>query len=89
MWIMTIDGSREFYMSYDLLVGCDVVRSVVREAMIKRHPTFEMDIGDIFNTFKVRVPSININILAIVVVAMKKQQCIAHSLPLFICLFLI
>jgi kynurenine 3-monooxygenase len=49
------DGSNEFYMPYDLLVGCDGVRSVVREAMIKRHPTFEVDIGDIFQSFKVRL----------------------------------
>ena len=47
------DGSHEFYMPYDLLVGCDGVRSVVREAMIKRHPTFETDVGDIFQAFKV------------------------------------
>jgi hypothetical protein len=42
----------EFYLPYDLLVGCDGVRSVVREAMVKRHSTFEMDVGDIFQTFK-------------------------------------
>ena len=42
----------EFYVPYDLLVGCDGVRSVVREAMVKRHSDFEMDVGDIFQTFK-------------------------------------
>jgi kynurenine 3-monooxygenase len=42
----------EYYMDYDLLVGCDGVRSVVREALVKRHSTFEMDVGDIFQTFK-------------------------------------
>jgi kynurenine 3-monooxygenase len=47
------DGSNEFYLPYDLLVGCDGVRSVVREAMIKRHATFETDVGDIFQSFKV------------------------------------
>jgi hypothetical protein len=28
------------------------VRSVVREALVKRHSDFEMDIGDIFQAFK-------------------------------------
>lgn len=42
----------ESYMSYDLLVGCDGARSVVREAMVKRHSTFEVEVGDIFQTFK-------------------------------------
>lgn len=46
------DNDREFYLPYDLLVGCDGVRSVVREAMVKRHSTFEMDVGDIFQSFK-------------------------------------
>jgi hypothetical protein len=46
------DNGKEFYLPYDLLVGCDGVRSVVREAMVKRHSTFEMDVGDIFQTFK-------------------------------------
>jgi 2-polyprenyl-6-methoxyphenol hydroxylase-like FAD-dependent oxidoreductase len=46
-------GEDDFYIPYDLLVGCDGVRSCVREAFIKRHSTFEMDIGDIFSQFKV------------------------------------
>ena len=46
------DNGKEFYLPYDLLVGCDGVRSVVREAMVKRHSTFEMDVGDIFQAFK-------------------------------------
>jgi kynurenine 3-monooxygenase len=49
---LTSNGQQEFYLPYDLLVGCDGVRSVVREALVKRHPTFEMDVGDIFQTFK-------------------------------------
>lgn len=44
--------SGEGYLNYDLLVGCDGARSVVREALVKRHSTFEMDVGDIFQTFK-------------------------------------
>ncbi|CAB9518723.1 Kynurenine 3-monooxygenase [Seminavis robusta] len=55
---------QEFYMPYDLLVGCDGVRSVVREALVKRHSTFEMDVGDIFQTFKAvhveRPPSVDL-----------------------------
>lgn len=46
------ENDMEFYLPYDLLVGCDGVRSVVREAMVKRHSTFEMDVGDIFQLFK-------------------------------------
>lgn len=46
------NSGEEEYLEYDLLVGCDGARSVVREALIKRDPTFAMDIGDIFQTFK-------------------------------------
>jgi len=46
------NDEEERYMDYDLLVGCDGARSVVREALIKRHSTFEMDVGDIFQCFK-------------------------------------
>jgi kynurenine 3-monooxygenase len=46
------NDEKEFYLPYDLLVGSDGVRSVVREAMVKRHSTFEMDVGDIFQSFK-------------------------------------
>jgi len=42
----------EEYVPYDLLVGCDGVRSVVREALVKRHSTFELDVKDIFYEFK-------------------------------------
>lgn len=44
--------SEEEYISYDLLVGADGVRSTVREAMVKKHFDFEMSIGDIFQCFK-------------------------------------
>jgi kynurenine 3-monooxygenase len=43
---------KEDYMKYDLLVGCDGVRSTVREALVKRHSDFELDVGDIFQNFK-------------------------------------
>ena len=43
---------KEQYLSYDLLVGADGIRSTVREALVKRHFDFEMDVGDIFQKFK-------------------------------------
>jgi kynurenine 3-monooxygenase len=43
---------KDEYLNYDLLVGADGLRSVVREALVKHHIDFEMDIGDIFQTFK-------------------------------------
>jgi kynurenine 3-monooxygenase len=46
-------GTDDFYIPYDLLVGCDGIRSCVRESLVKRHNNFEMDVGDIFNEFKV------------------------------------
>ena len=42
----------EEYVSYDLLVGCDGVRSTVREALVKRHSDFQFEYTDIFNEFK-------------------------------------
>jgi len=42
----------ERYIPYDLLIGCDGVRSTVREALIKRHSNFSCDITDIFQEFK-------------------------------------
>lgn len=49
--VRTADGGEE-YLEYDLLLGCDGVRSTVREALIKRHSDFECDVGDIFQQFK-------------------------------------
>jgi len=42
----------EEYVPYDLLIGCDGVRSTVREALIKRHSNFACEVKDIFNDFK-------------------------------------
>ena len=42
----------EEYLPYDLLVGADGIRSTVREALVKRHWDFELQVGDIFQTFK-------------------------------------
>lgn len=42
----------EEYVPYDLLVGADGVRSVVREALVKRHVDMELQVSDIFQTFK-------------------------------------
>jgi kynurenine 3-monooxygenase len=50
--VRNLNTREESYMPYDLLVGCDGARSVVREALVKRHSNFEMDVGDIFQTFK-------------------------------------
>ena len=47
----------EEYEEYDLLVGCDGIRSVVREALTQRHRDFEVSVSDIFSEFKaVHVP---------------------------------
>jgi len=46
------DDSEECYLDYDLLIGADGARSVVREAFVKSAYDFEMDIGDIFNQFR-------------------------------------
>ena len=42
----------ETYVPYDLLIGCDGVRSTVREALIKKHSNFACEIKDIFQEFK-------------------------------------
>mmetsp|Transcript_12118 Transcript_12118/g.22684 ORF Transcript_12118/g.22684 Transcript_12118/m.22684 type:complete len:507 (+) Transcript_12118:143-1663(+) len=42
----------ERYVPYDLLIGCDGVRSTVREALIRRHSNFSCTITDIFQEFK-------------------------------------
>mmetsp|Transcript_19868 Transcript_19868/g.41676 ORF Transcript_19868/g.41676 Transcript_19868/m.41676 type:complete len:499 (-) Transcript_19868:337-1833(-) len=46
------ETKQEEYLPYDLLVGADGIRSTVREAMVKRHFDFELEVTDIFNTFK-------------------------------------
>ena len=40
----------EEYLPYDLLVGADGIRSTVREALVKRHFDFELNVSDIFQT---------------------------------------
>ena len=42
----------ESYLDYDLLIGADGVRSVVREALVKNHVDFDLDIRDTFSKFK-------------------------------------
>ena len=46
------DNDKEEYITYDLLVGADGSRSVVREALVKENYDFEMDFGDIFQNFR-------------------------------------
>jgi len=52
--ILTRDSNtgNEEYINYDLLVGADGARSTVRQALVKNHYDFEMDVGDIFQEFK-------------------------------------
>ena len=49
--VRDVESKAEHYMPYDLL-GCDGVRSTVREALIKRHPDFSFESTDIFSDFK-------------------------------------
>jgi kynurenine 3-monooxygenase len=46
------ETNQEEYLPYDLLVGCDGIRSTVRESILKRNFDFELEVTDIFNTFK-------------------------------------
>jgi len=46
------DDGEKCYLDYDLLIGADGARSVVREALVKSVYDFEMDVGDIFNRFR-------------------------------------
>ena len=50
--VRNVESSVECYISYDLLIGCDGVRSTVREALVKRHSNFSCDSTDIFQEFK-------------------------------------
>ena len=50
--VRDVNTKNEEYLSYDLLIGCDGVRSVVREALVKRHSDFYLEYTDIFSDFK-------------------------------------
>lgn len=50
--VRNVQTKKEEYIPYDLLIGCDGVRSVVREALIKRHSDFTCKVSDIFQEFK-------------------------------------
>lgn len=52
VYIRDTPSQEECYIPYDLLLGCDGVRSTVREALIKRHSNFTCNITDIFQEFK-------------------------------------
>jgi kynurenine 3-monooxygenase len=45
-------NTKDFYLDYDILLGCDGVRSVVRGAFVLSHRDFECKIADIFVNFK-------------------------------------
>lgn len=50
-------GGSERYIEYDLLLGCDGVRSAVRAALVTCHRDFECSVTDTFNFFKsVHIP---------------------------------
>lgn len=46
------ETTKEEYLDYDLLVGADGARSVVRDAFVRDVYDFEADFGDIFNAFR-------------------------------------
>mmetsp|Transcript_20649 Transcript_20649/g.55749 ORF Transcript_20649/g.55749 Transcript_20649/m.55749 type:complete len:501 (+) Transcript_20649:111-1613(+) len=47
----------ERYVHYDYILGCDGVRSAVRAAFAQHERTFEMELSDIFTSFKaIHVP---------------------------------
>mmetsp|Transcript_24960 Transcript_24960/g.54731 ORF Transcript_24960/g.54731 Transcript_24960/m.54731 type:complete len:524 (-) Transcript_24960:63-1634(-) len=50
--VRDVETKDERYLDYDLLVGCDGVRSTVREAIVKRHSDFSLHYTDIFQEFK-------------------------------------
>lgn len=50
--VRDVETKEEKYIDYDLLCGCDGVRSTVREAMVKRHSEFSLEYTDIFQEFK-------------------------------------
>ena len=45
-------SEEEEYLGYDLLIGADGIRSVVRNAILLNHRDFECRVDDIFNNFK-------------------------------------
>jgi kynurenine 3-monooxygenase len=46
------ESKKETYIDYDILLGCDGIRSVVRGAMVLAHRDFECKVSDIFTKFK-------------------------------------
>lgn len=50
--VRDIKTKEDEYLEYDLLVGCDGVRSTVREAIVKCHSDFQFEYTDIFQEFK-------------------------------------
>merc|ERR1719330_1091560 len=52
IYVRNISTGNEFTLPYDLLIGSDGVRSIVRGAFVQAHRTFEVSISEIFNDFK-------------------------------------
>jgi kynurenine 3-monooxygenase len=50
--VRNIQTNKEEYVDYDVVLGCDGIRSVVRGAMVINHRDFECKVSDIFARFK-------------------------------------
>lgn len=50
--VRNVNTNKEEYVDYDILLGCDGIRSVVRNAMVVSHRDFECKVSDIFARFK-------------------------------------
>ena len=76
-------GGAEKYIGYDLLLGCDGVRSAVRAAFVGNHRDFEFSLSDSFTRFKAThidcPPSISMDAVSITTKAAPK--CDAIVLP--------
>ena len=46
------NNNKDTYVNYDIVLGCDGIRSVVRGAMVLNHRDFECKVSDIFTKFK-------------------------------------
>ena len=76
-------GGGEKYINYDLLLGCDGVRSAVRAAIQANHRDFESSISNTFNWFKAAhidcPPSVKMD--SVTVLANTVPGCQAIMLP--------
>lgn len=52
VFVTNSETGMDEYLPYDLLLGCDGVRSAVRAALVAKHRDFECSVSDIFAKFK-------------------------------------